>query len=192
MTDNIDEQQSTSGKRKPDNDTVLSPKRLKREQSGSPSTPPRSIQFEISESSSSSGGSNSFSDGSSSSTVLSSPRRIPLHVEGITHLTCFLASERGKKHYQQDRTVAELDGSSVNPALNDTRYAFFAVYDGHGGEFSSEYLKKHLHLNIFGEIAKGCAILRDNPQVSPASSSAEKKSSKKNERSSRDDQKIYP
>jgi len=88
-------------------------------------------------------------------------------------------SERGKKHYQQDKLVAELDVSTLAPTLNDTRYAYFAVYDGHGGEFSSEYLAKHLHLNIFGELAKGLAELRDNPEATLASSSAEKKAKQK-------------
>lgn len=46
---------------------------------------------------------------------------------------------RGKKNYQQDRYV-ELEFT-----VKDYEYRMYAVYDGHGGSTTSDFLKNHFH-----------------------------------------------
>eukprot|EP00457_Paulinella_chromatophora_P014930 gb/GEZN01015436.1/.p1 GENE.gb/GEZN01015436.1/~~gb/GEZN01015436.1/.p1 ORF type:complete len:237 (-),score=20.68 gb/GEZN01015436.1/:126-836(-) len=97
----------------------------------------------------------------------------------LSHLTSFTVSHRGMKKYQQDRTVSlrEEEVMAISPALNDTRYSFFAVYDGHGGEFCSKFLEENFHKNLFQELTKGLSTLRNsNPDVIKALEKRNKRS----------------
>eukprot|EP00808_Paulinella_micropora_P007454 g75865.t1 len=85
-----------------------------------------------------------------------------------TELTSFTVSHQGMKAYQQDRAVSLNPDEVVAlfPSLNDTRYLFYAVYDGHGGEFCSTYLQDHFHQNFFQDLTKGLGTLRNqDPEV---------------------------
>lgn len=68
-------------------------------------------------------------------------------------LTFSVCASKGLKHYQQDMPVAISDLTAETP-LTDTRYSYFAVYDGHAGEFCSKYLQEHLHGAVGTSLAK--------------------------------------
>jgi integrin-linked kinase-associated serine/threonine phosphatase 2C len=69
-------------------------------------------------------------------------------------LTTHMGSHKGKKQYQQDKPVVLNNLAALNPDLADARFAYYAVYDGHAGEFVSTYLQEHLHLTVIEQIAK--------------------------------------
>jgi hypothetical protein len=65
-------------------------------------------------------------------------------------LCAAVASDRGKKHYQQDTSIIVDDLRDVAPSLqrvNDT-YSYYGVYDGHGGDNTSQWLAERLHLHF--------------------------------------------
>jgi len=72
----------------------------------------------------------------------------------VTTLTAYGVSDRGKKHYQQDTKVTIHDCRDISSSLNNNRYSYFAIYDGHGGEFSSNFLSEALHVNMIDTLSK--------------------------------------
>lgn len=59
-----------------------------------------------------------------------------------------MSTHPGKKRYQQDMPLIVPDLQVVNAELKDTRYAYYAVYDGHGGNFCSRWLQQELHIAL--------------------------------------------
>lgn len=55
--------------------------------------------------------------------------------------------------------------------INRTGIAFFAVFDGHGGEFAADYAKEHLVNNVYSKIIETSNIIRgikpNEPFVKP-------------------------
>ncbi|CAO2818123.1 unnamed protein product [Amaranthus hypochondriacus] len=56
------------------------------------------------------------------------------------------AEDKGSRHTMEDACVV-LPHADSNNSVN-TRFAHFAVYDGHGGRLAAEYAQKHLHSNV--------------------------------------------
>jgi serine/threonine protein phosphatase PrpC len=84
----------------------------------------------------------------------------------FTPLTAYTLSAIGKRPYQQDRSVVQLALEVAPIEASTSRYSLCDLYDGHGGEFSSEYLRQHLHVNLHQ------ALLRTAPAATdPAISS---------------------
>lgn len=83
-----------------------------------------------------------------------SPRSPPTNLSlteerpSCVRLTSYVVGNPGKKHYQQDMPIICPNMTVVSKDLNDLRYAYVAVYDGHGGSFCSEYLRMNLHVSL--------------------------------------------
>lgn len=97
----------------------------------------------------------------------------------MIRLTAYTAADQGMKAYQQDRAVS-INASSLlgmAPSMNDTRYSYFAVYDGHGGDHCSTHLQDKFHGHLFKELTKGLGVLRSSkPEVVKAVSKRSKRS----------------
>lgn len=70
-------------------------------------------------------------------------------------------SVQGRRPKQEDRFVID---ENIN---NDTGVSFFAIFDGHGGDFASEFAKDILVQNLFNKIIETSNILRGKGQQSP-------------------------
>jgi len=57
----------------------------------------------------------------------------------------------GKKNYQEDRLVVH---SSLSNHIKGSKMKFFAIFDGHGGKVTSEYLEAHFLENLVHELKK--------------------------------------
>lgn len=79
---------------------------------------------------------------------------VPISADGSVFLASHGVSDKGPKQYQQDRRVILTDLRRIAPTLPAGRFAFFAVYDGHGGHHASEYLRENLHLDILERLSK--------------------------------------
>ena len=72
-------------------------------------------------------------------------------------LKCFFASSKGKKRYMEDRTVVcnHVDLAPIVKGLGiKTRFAYFGVYDGHGGSSTVDYVQTVLAKHIFKRVSK--------------------------------------
>lgn len=93
----------------------------------------------------------------------------------FTSLTFSTAQDKGKKHYQQDFFInigdlsKHLEGEAAS-RLRRPRFSYFAVYDGHGGEFSAKFLMKKLHKTLAEELGKEVATAGESPSLSPSAS----------------------
>ena len=54
---------------------------------------------------------------------------------------------QGRRPKMEDRFV-------INDNINDTGVSFFAIFDGHGGEFAANYAKEKLAENIYSKIVE--------------------------------------
>ncbi|KAH8739255.1 PP2C-like phosphatase [Cryptosporidium ryanae] len=87
---------------------------------------------------------------------LQSEERDPLSID--LNYGCF--ESQGTRSYMEDRTFVSLDVLNSDPnSINCSkqRITFIAIYDGHNGEFSVEFLKSHLHLNFSASFENGRA-----------------------------------
>jgi len=57
----------------------------------------------------------------------------------------------GKKNYQEDRLVVY---SSLSNHIKGSKMKFFAIFDGHGGKVTSEYLEAHFLESLVDELKK--------------------------------------
>ncbi|KAK6589529.1 PP2C-like phosphatase [Cryptosporidium xiaoi] len=78
---------------------------------------------------------------------LQTEKRDPLSID----LNYGRFESQGTRSYMEDRTFVSLDVLNANKnSINSIRQKipFIAIYDGHNGEFSVEFLKNHLHVNF--------------------------------------------
>ncbi|MES1920462.1 hypothetical protein MHBO_002127 [Bonamia ostreae] len=66
-------------------------------------------------------------------------------------------SDKGNKAENEDRFVifeklSQFSDEENNSPFRKHSYSFFAVYDGHGGSASAQYLETHLHHNLIEEL----------------------------------------
>lgn len=67
----------------------------------------------------------------------------------------------GKKSYQEDRLVVH---STLSNHIKGSKMKFFAIFDGHGGKVTSEYLEAHFLENLVDELKKDESLcLPPNP-----------------------------
>lgn len=64
----------------------------------------------------------------------------------------------GRRPRMEDRFVIDED---IN---NNTGISFFAIFDGHGGEFAADYAKDILVQNIYNKIVETTKLLKEQPQ----------------------------
>ncbi|XP_055386661.1 protein phosphatase 1L isoform X2 [Condylostylus longicornis] len=60
----------------------------------------------------------------------------------------------GRRAKMEDRFTLEED-------INNTGISFFAIFDGHGGEFAADFAKDILVKNLFNKITESCKLLQE-------------------------------
>ena len=58
--------------------------------------------------------------------------------------------KKGSDHYMEDRVVVK----QGLPGYGDESFDYFAVFDGHGGEYTAQWLKVHFHTCVQAKIKK--------------------------------------
>lgn len=70
-----------------------------------------------------------------------------------TQYTYGVSANRGSRNYMEDRHKIVDNLAVLNPdkAVEDTQFAYFGVYDGHGGDVCSSFITDHLHNDIVSQ-----------------------------------------
>eukprot|EP00033_Pygsuia_biforma_P001539 GCRY01001734.1.p1 GENE.GCRY01001734.1~~GCRY01001734.1.p1 ORF type:complete len:310 (-),score=57.53 GCRY01001734.1:251-1180(-) len=78
----------------------------------------------------------------------------PLFASDLVEFEAYSSGAQGRRDYYEDRAVLkkEISSSDLPNSLKEVRAAFFAIFDGHGGVQSAEFMEQNLLSTIFGKI----------------------------------------
>jgi len=93
------------------------------------------------------------------------------NLQSRCHSSYAVLSVKGPHHENEDRYVVEM----VKPKNNNTydkNMSYYAVYDGHGGNYVVDYIKEHLHKNILSELERNFTKKSEEETYSSSDSQA--------------------
>jgi serine/threonine protein phosphatase PrpC len=79
-------------------------------------------------------------------------------------------SVKGPHHENEDRYVVEMVKPKNQNNYDNKNMSYYAVYDGHGGNYVVDYIKEHLHKNILSEIERNFTKMSEEETYSSSDS----------------------